>query len=71
VTIRNEAVGKYIVYREALEIRYPDRVLYLALPTDVYKDFGSEPLVKNTFTKYDFKIILYEPKNEIITSWIK
>ncbi len=71
ITALYEAVGKYIIYREALAIRHPDRVLYLAIPTDVYKDFGEESLVKNTFVKYDFKIILYEPTKEIITSWIK
>ena len=71
ITALYEAVGKYIIYREALKIRYPDRVLYLAIPNDVYNDFGEEPIVKNTFETYDFKIILYEPKNEVITSWIK
>ena len=49
ITALYEAVGKFIVYREALELKHPDRVLYPAIPSDVYKDFGEEIIVKNVF----------------------
>jgi XisH protein len=70
ITALHEAVGKYIVYRTVLKYIESDRVLYLALPDDTYEEFGEEPIVKSIFTEYDFKILLYEPINQTITSWI-
>jgi hypothetical protein len=70
ITALHEAVGKYIVYRTVLKYVKSDRVLYLALPDDTYAKFGQEPIVKSIFAEYDFKILLYEPANQIITSWI-
>lgn len=71
ITALHEAVGKYIVYREALKEVQSDRILYLAMPAKVYEAYSKEPIVNNIFTGYDFKIILYQPKTHEITSWIK
>lgn len=70
ITALHEAVGKYIVYRTVLKHVQSDRILYLALPDDIYAEFGEEPIVKSVFDDYDFKILLYEPINQIIVSWI-
>jgi hypothetical protein len=70
ITALHEAVGKYIVYRTVLKHVQSDRILYLALPDDTYAKFGQEPIVKSIFTEYKFKILLYEPATQIITSWI-
>jgi glucose-6-phosphate 1-dehydrogenase len=71
ITALYEAIGKYIVYREVLKIKESNRILYLAIPTDIYKEFGSESVVDNIFTGYQFKLMLYEPLTEKITSWIE
>lgn len=71
ITALHEAVGKYLIYREALKLVDSSRVLFLAMPADIYDAFGDEPLVKAVFTKHEFKIILYEPDTEKIKSWIK
>ena len=71
ITALHEAVGKYLVYREALKQIASNRELFLAMPSDVYEVFGEEPLVQAVFNKYSFKIILYEPKTQKITAWIK
>ena len=70
ITALHEAVGKYIVYRTVLKHIHSDRILYLALPEDTYAKFGEEPIVKSIFADYNFKILLYEPANQIITTWI-
>jgi XisH protein len=71
ITALYEAVGKYIVYREALLLRKSERILYLAIPNNVYEAFGEEEIVTSVFEKYDFKILLYEPTTGTIVSWIK
>jgi hypothetical protein len=70
ITALHEAVGKYIVYRTVLQYVKSDRILYLALPDDTYAKYGQEPIVKSIFTQYEFKILLYEPANQTIVSWI-
>ena len=71
ITALYEAVGKYIVYREALEHIASDRILYLAMPSKVYKKFSKEPIVKNVFFRYDIKIILYKTDLNKEVEWIK
>jgi hypothetical protein len=70
ITSFYEAVGKYIVYREALFEIETDRTLYLAVPIDMYEEYGSETLVKRVFSVNKIKLIIYEPKSQIITSWL-
>jgi glucose-6-phosphate 1-dehydrogenase len=67
----HEAVGQYIVYREALELIEANRDLYLAIPSDVFNVFGNELLVKTVFQKNKFNILVYKPSNQEIISWIK
>lgn len=71
ITALYEAVGKYLIYSEALTYIKSDRTLYLAMPSKVYKEFCEEPIVKNTFQKYDVKIILYNPNSKDKMQWIK
>ncbi len=66
-----DAVGQYIVYREALEIIESERVLYLAMPIDTYEEYGSELLIQRVLTKNKIKIILYESSTQHIVSWLK
>jgi hypothetical protein len=70
ITAFHEAVGKYIVYREALLELEENRTLYLAIPYDTYDEYGKEPLVQRVFSANKIKIILYEPIEKIITSWL-
>jgi hypothetical protein len=67
----HDAVGQYIVYREALELIKANRDLYLAIPSDVFNVFGNELLVKTVLEKNKFNILVYKPSNQEIISWIK
>jgi hypothetical protein len=71
ITALHEAVGKYLIYREALKLIASDRVLFLAMPSDIYDVFGEEPLVKAVFARYEFNLMLYEPHTKKIKSWIR
>jgi XisH protein len=71
ITALYEAVGKYLIYREALEVIQSDRVLYLAMPNKVYQRFGQEPLVQKIFSRYQFKLLLYSTDSTEKISWLK
>ena len=71
ITALYEAIGKYIIYRIALEQMKSDRVLYLAMPEKVYTKFCNEPLVKEAFKQHHFKILLYKTGTKEQIEWVK
>ena len=71
ITALYEAVGKYIVYRKALELLKPNVPLYLALPDDIYKKISKERILKAVVVDENIKLILYHTDLQKITSWIE
>ena len=48
ITSLYEAVGKYIIYRNVLALRDPERLLYLAVPESIYSRFFEEQVIQKT-----------------------
>ncbi|MDJ1170661.1 element excision factor XisH family protein [Roseofilum sp. BLCC_M154] len=53
-----------------LEEVEPERTLYLAIPSVAYDSFFWRDLPKLSIQRYDLKLIVYEPEEEIIIQWI-
>jgi XisH protein len=65
------ALGQYLNYCQALEEHEPDRIAYLAVPNETYKDFFQITFVQRAIQRYHIKLIIYDPKQEEIRQWIK
>ena len=65
-----KALGQFNYYQLALEDDQPDRVLYLAVPSDIYETLFTEPLTLKAIDRYQIKIIVYNIEEEIIEKWI-
>jgi hypothetical protein len=66
------ALGQFLNYRIALEVANElDRELYLAVPSDVQKDFLRFEPAKIVIDRYQVKLIIYDIKKEVITQWIE
>ena len=65
------AIGQYINYREALNVEQPDRMLYLAVPTETYKDFFTRLFVRTVIANQQIKLAVYDVKREVIVRWIE
>ncbi len=65
------AIGQFINYRYALEEEHPDRMLYLALPDDIYDEYFFSRFMKHIVSDSKLKLIVYEPVREVITAWTK
>ena len=63
------ALGQFINYRVALNAEDPNRVLYLAVPNDVYKTFFILQFTQVVVETYQLKLIVYEVKQEVILKW--
>ncbi len=65
------ALGQFLNYQEALELDQPERTLYLAVPKQAYKSFFEKRFVQRMVEKYQLKLLIYDPKQEVILEWKK
>ncbi len=64
------ALGQFLSYRLALEATEPDRLLYLAVPLDIYKTFFQFEFTQAAIQRYKLLLIVYDPVKEVIEQWI-
>lgn len=63
------AVGQFLNYRVALETMELERVLYLAVPTDIYQDFFTDSFIQSVLERYQIKMLVFHVKAQEITLW--
>lgn len=64
------ALGQYLNYLQALEMKEPDRMLYLAVPQETYNNFFQIPFIQTSLKRHSVNLISYSPLQEIIVQWI-
>ena len=65
------ALGQFLHYRVAIEVSSePERMLYLAVPTDTYQMFLRFEPAKTVIERYEIRLIIYNPTREAIDQWI-
>ena len=67
----HRAVGQFVDYGVAMRMQEPDRVLYLAVPQITYDSFFQKRVIQATLDHINCKLIVYNPQNNTIVSWIK
>ena len=66
------ALGQFLNYRIALESsNEPERILYLAVPQDVYQTFLRFEPAKTVIERYSVLLIIYDVNQETIQQWIE
>ena len=65
------ALGQFMNYRLALREEEPDRILYLAVPSDTYDSFFYLQFIQLAIQQYQLKIIVYNSVDEVIIKWQK
>ena len=67
----HKAVGQFNDYYVALEIKDPNRVLFLAIPKTIWLRFFQKPLIQKSLARIQAKVIVYNPNKNEIVEWIK
>lgn len=65
------AIGQFINYPIALEDNDPKRLLYLAIPADIYKRFFQNTFIQTVIHKNQIPLIVYDSKKKEKLQWIK
>jgi len=64
------AVGQYLNYRRALRSQEPNRILYLAVPSQTYDEFFRLRFIQEGVEEYQLHLIVYEIQDRRILRWI-
>lgn len=64
------AIGQFINYQLVLENKEPSRLLYLAVPEEIYQTFFQSLLAQSVIKKYQIPLIIYDPQKEVILQWL-
>jgi hypothetical protein len=67
----HKAVGQFNDYYVALEIEDPTRILFLAIPDDIWFRFFQKQIIQKSLERIKAKIIVYNPDINEIVQWIK
>ncbi|HAK76391.1 MAG TPA: XisH protein, partial [Runella sp.] len=67
----HKAVGQFNDYYVALEIQDPERVLFLAIPEEVWLRFFQKRVIQKSLERIRAKIVVYNPDENRIVEWIK
>ncbi|MEG3968577.1 XisH family protein [Microcoleus sp. T2B6] len=70
ITDYHAALGQFLNYRLALELKEPDRKLYLAVPVAVHEAFFQREFLQISVERHQVNRIVYDPINEVIVQWI-
>lgn len=63
------AVGQYLNYRRALRAQEPNRVLYLAVPSQTYDEFFRLRFIEEGIEEYQISLIIYDVEDRSIVKW--
>lgn len=64
------ALGQFLNYRFVLQQKQPDRVLFLAVPLDIYNSFFTVGLAQGVVAQYQVKLLVYHPETQEVQQWI-
>lgn len=64
------ALGQFMNYRYILEETEADRVLYLAVPVDIYNSFFQTRFAQMVIKKSQIRLIVFNVQREVIEEWI-
>lgn len=62
-------LGQYLNYRSGMRRIDPERILYLAVPLEVYEVEFSRQGIVNSLKDYQVKILVYDPLIKDIIEW--
>ena len=63
------ALGQFISYRAALQQQETDRILYLAVPSNVYDSFFTMGFIQSLVQQNKVHLMIYDIEQEAIAQW--
>jgi len=65
----HRALGQFLNYRVALKVKEAHRMLFLAIPAKIYRNFFTGELAQLSIAEYKVKLLVFDPDQEVIVAW--
>lgn len=65
----HEAMGQAWNYKVVLDEQQPDRLLYLAIPQDIYEEFFTRRFAQMSVQRMQLNLLIFNPVTEEIVLW--
>ena len=65
----HQAIGQAWNYKVVLEEQEPNRILYLAIPEDIYEEFFTRRLAQMSVTRMQLNLLVFNPIRQEIVTW--
>ena len=65
------ALGQYLIYHAALEMKNNNRELYLAIPNEIYKRVKKKEVLNRIIEQFSLKLIIFNAQKATIEEWKK
>jgi hypothetical protein len=66
-----DALGQYGIYRAILELREPERLIYLALPNTTRELLLEEKDFRHILSAFQARLLFYDPLEKEALEWIE
>jgi XisH protein len=66
----HRALGQFNSYVVPLLEKDPERVLFLAVPEEIYNSFFQKNLIQKTLAFYHVKLLVFDSNQNIVVKWI-
>ncbi|MDX1913308.1 MAG: element excision factor XisH family protein [Saprospiraceae bacterium] len=66
-----QALGQFLVYRIALELVFPDRNLFLAIPFEAYYELSTSYAFRESWQRFSVNLLIFNHHEKKINKWIK
>ena len=63
------ALGQTLNYRSVLRKKEPNRILYLAIGHEIYKEFFLIPFIQEIIAEHQLKLLIFEAIKQEIVLW--
>jgi len=67
----HEAFGQHQIYLDVLEMTNSDRIMYLAMPSAIYKYLIKKNFIQFVIGKHHVRVITFNPLTKSIQAWIE
>ena len=65
-----QAVGQFVIYEQILKQKEPERIVYLAVTTEVYTNVFKNELGQLLINNKIVRLLVFKLNDEVITQWI-
>lgn len=67
----HKVLGQYMNYMVGLEVTEPERILFVAVPLEIYERDFQRRGIKISIAKYQVRLLIFDPFSQTVVQWLQ